>query len=893
MMETMPASKVDRMLAEVVARATDVLPLDAGGIALYDQVTQTLSFKVYISGGELQFDYFPRIAVDEGIVGRVAQTRQPQLVSEIEPGSDRLKLNPNTRAELAVPLIFDDHLLGVFKIESDVSDAFTETHLRILSGLAQEAVVVLGDYLSPVMLRQSEAFRRIAALSVATFDFDELCSSVTREIAGLLNVGGVLFFFPDADGKMLRVHDTSAYGEMPPDDVHAWSLSSDSLVVQVFKSHKPFFTREAAKYLGLPADLGIEQILMVPLLARGETLGVLAVANPEGDDFDPGYLDILQPVADHIALTIQNARLFDAERRRADMMALINQIGHRITARLDLDDLMLEIAEAIHKKLGYSAVHLLTLEPDRCLVVRAVAASPAHPVEVGFTFSADRGVSGRALRTQQGQLVPDVRRDPDYFMPDSFDEYKSCFTVPLKFADQVLGVLDILSTRYNAFDGVDREAIETLANQVAIVIDNAMHYAREHRRRELAERHQAAAQVISRQLQLHALLNLAVREASRLFDLPAAAIMSFDPDTQTLYGNAAYGLSPEYMRLRRVQVEELPDWAIRETGQILYYADLREIAGDDPEQIGLIEQEDLTSMLAVPMKKGTKYIGSLNLYARGAPRTFSEGEIEVAQLFANRVAIAIDNVRLFEALEVHAQELSQANRLKSEFLANISHELRTPMNAIIGFSEAMMNGLYGSVTEKQIDRLGSILRNARNLLNLIEDLLDISRIGANRLQLNYEAVPIFHELKAAIERYRPKLDEKGLEMRVDIDHLPPVRGDVVRLRQVLDNLFSNAIKFTEEGYVGIQAYVHRHDGRAWVRCAVKDSGIGISLQDQAIVFDEFRQVDGTTTREYGGTGLGLAITKKLVEMMGGKIWVTSDGVPGEGSTFTFELPVVT
>ncbi|MBN1285285.1 MAG: GAF domain-containing protein [Anaerolineae bacterium] len=887
---------VDYLLAQIVAQAKAVIPFDSGGIALYDRASRMLTPTFYITGGDFETHRSSRVSIDAGIVGRVARTRRPALVPDVRTDPDYITFNIHTRAELAVPLIFEDHLLGVFNLESNTVGAFTREHLEALGALAGQAAAAIGNDLLlrrvHEQLRQGEAFRRVAALAASTLDLDELFALVTREIIDLMQVRDAMFFFPEGAGETLRLHPASAREPERPGVVRGWPPDEDNLVVQVFNTRQAFVTNNAAKYL-VNTMPGIQKIIAAPLVAHDEALGVLAVANPFVGDFEDAHVTILCTIADQVALSIQNARSFAAAHRRAHVMALINEIGRQITVRLDLGELMVELVEAIHDKLGYGAVHLLTLEPEHKLVVRAsAAADPAHRLAEGAVLAADRGAVGRALHSRQCQLVPDLAHAPDDAVPEAIAAYRSRLAAPLVLGEQVLGVLDILSARPGAFDAADGEMIETLAGQVASVMNNAAHYARGQRRRQLGERYQAAAQAVSRQLQLYALMNVITKEAAGLFDLPAASLMSFDPDSQTLYGSAAYGLSTEYLRQRQVSVTDLPDWAERRAGQVTYYPDRRVYAHDD-EQLDLIEREGLSSMLAAPLCKGAQYTGSLDFYARGEPRVFSEDEVEIARLFANRVAIALENARLFEALEVHAQELSQANRLKSEFLANVSHELRTPMNAIIGFSEAMSNGLYGPVAEKQADRLDTILRNARGLLALIEDLLDISRIGAGHLHLSYEAVPIYREIKEAVERHKAGVGAKGLALRVNLDALPPVRGDVVRLRQVLDNLISNAVKFTHEGYVEVRARVHQHDGRTWVRCTVEDSGIGIARQHQAMIFDEFRQVDSSSTREYGGTGLGLAITKKLIEMMGGQIWVSSEGAPGKGSAFMFELPVVT
>jgi len=252
-------------------------------------------------------------------------------------------------------------------------------------------------------------------------------------------------------------------------------------------------------------------------------------------------------------------------------------------------------------------------------------------------------------------------------------------------------------------------------------------------------------------------------------------------------------------------------------------------------------------------------------------------------------------------------ELRAASRYKSEFLANMSHELRTPLNSIVGYSELLLKGLYGDLTSKQVDRVEKIFRNGHNLLALINDILDLSKIEGGRVDLNLRTIQLSAMIDGLIATVEPLANGKPLELYADIDMpLHPVMADELRIRQVFINLLGNAIKFTPSGHVRITARnVTVTDGksadfalpargwledRTWVVLGVEDTGIGVPLDEQATIFEEFRQADGTVTREYEGAGLGLAIAKKLVELHAGRIWVTS--APGAGSTFYVALPAV-
>jgi signal transduction histidine kinase len=290
-------------------------------------------------------------------------------------------------------------------------------------------------------------------------------------------------------------------------------------------------------------------------------------------------------------------------------------------------------------------------------------------------------------------------------------------------------------------------------------------------------------------------------------------------------------------------------------------------------------------LLAVPLLHQQEVIGAL-IVRRKRVGAFAEDTVSLLQSFAAQSAVAIQNARLFREIEQKSGELAEASRHKSEFLANMSHELRTPLNAVLGYAELIQDGIYGEVPVKMADVLERIQQNGRHLLGLINDVLDLSKIEAGQLTLSpveYSMRELVLDVVSATEALAA---EKKLALEVEVPaDLPRGRGDERRLTQVLLNLVSNAIKFTEAGSVRIRAKVE--DGTFVV--AVSDTGVGIAEGDRERIFEEFQQVDSSSTRRKGGTGLGLAIARRIVELHGGRIWV--DSAPGEGSTFAFTLPL--
>jgi signal transduction histidine kinase/CheY-like chemotaxis protein len=295
------------------------------------------------------------------------------------------------------------------------------------------------------------------------------------------------------------------------------------------------------------------------------------------------------------------------------------------------------------------------------------------------------------------------------------------------------------------------------------------------------------------------------------------------------------------------------------------------------------------AILAVPLHREERILGGL-VVIRKTPGQFSTEVIDLLTTFATQSALAIQNARLFREIEDKGRELEIASRHKSAFLANMSHELRTPLNAIIGVTEMLLEDAQAAAQPDQIEAHERILRAGRHLLTLINDILDLSKIEAGKVELSLESVALAPLIEDVVATIRPLAAKNANLVEVECPaEVGVIRADPTRLRQSLLNLASNASKFTERGRVRI-AVTRRPDGggRDWVSMAVSDTGIGMTAEQMGRLFEEFTQADASTTRKYGGTGLGLAISRRLCRMMGGDITVAS--VPGQGSTFTIRLP---
>lgn len=290
------------------------------------------------------------------------------------------------------------------------------------------------------------------------------------------------------------------------------------------------------------------------------------------------------------------------------------------------------------------------------------------------------------------------------------------------------------------------------------------------------------------------------------------------------------------------------------------------------------------------MRIGSRVIGAIDIQSK-QPDVFTEDEVSVLQTLADQIAVAIDNARSFELSQQAVLEMREVDRLKSQFLANMSHELRTPLNSIIGFSRVILKGIDGPVTELMQQDLTAIYNSGQHLLGLINDILDLAKIEAGKMELAFDEVNIMDLTNSVMSTMTGLIKDKPIQMKKIIEqNLPTVRADAIRVRQVMINLLSNAAKFTEEGEITVRVGPNLAPGaHGEVLISVTDTGPGISISDQEKLFLPFSQVDASPTRKTGGTGLGLSICQQLINMHGGKIWVESE--IGKGSTFFFTLPL--
>jgi GAF domain-containing protein/anti-sigma regulatory factor (Ser/Thr protein kinase) len=843
-------------------------------------------------------------------LGRMIRDRQPVHIEDLVADAATSQRDPlriatieklGARTFLAVPLLKEGAVIGAVVIYRKEVRPFGEPQIRLLSTFADQAVIAIENVrlfneTKESLERQTATSEILRVIAGSPDDVQPVFDTIVRNAVALCN--GMFANAFRYDGELLHLAASSISAPearkflaesypMPPGktQMSGRAVLAKAVVWMEDALSDPDYDRRHAQVGGWRRMLG------VPMLREGNPIGAIVVAWAEPGAISKVQEQLLQTFADQAVIAIENVRLFNETKEALEQQTAISEILRVISGSpSDVKPVLHAVAERAARICGAQYADIVLVEAQGL----RVAASMGDIGRTGVTeiVPLDRTtVMGRSVIDRIPLHIVDLLTQGDEFprgraMALEYG-HRTILCVPLVRENTALGTIMLRRTEVRPFEEKHIALLQTFADQAAIAIQNVRLF---NETKEALDQQKASAEVlgaISNSIaDTRPVFDKILESCERLFEGHLVGLTLVTDDGKIELG-AYHG--PDYEKLKNVYPLPLSHESGSGTailnGVVGQYPDV-EAAGVPHGVTAGCRTVGMRSIVFAPMLFEARGIGAIWV-GRRHTGAFTEKQIALLKTFADQAVIAIQNARLFREIQEKSAQLEVANKHKSEFLANMSHELRTPLNAIIGFSEALMERMFGEVNDKQADYLKDIHESGRHLLSLINDILDLSKIEAGRMDLELSSFDLPTALSNAMTLIRERAQRHSIDLGLDVDpNLGEFQADERKFKQIMLNLLSNAVKFTPDGG-RVDVCAKKDTDR--IEIAVKDTGIGIAPEDQAAVFEEFKQVGRDQMRKAEGTGLGLALTRRFVELHGGEIRLES--TPGRGSSFTVVLPV--
>jgi GAF domain-containing protein/DNA-binding response OmpR family regulator len=833
------------------------------------------------------------------------------------------------RTVLAVPMLRANELLGVIAVNRHVVRAFTDNQIALMQTFADQAAIAIenarllgelqarNDDLTESLEQQTATAEILRVISRSPTDIQPVLDTVAESAARLCEAQDASIFRRDGDRLLL----VARHGSIPFGAVGATAVAlvtgtvNGRSVLQARTIQVADLQAEAAEYpegVEIARQHGHRTTLSVPLVREGVAIGSISLRRTIVKPFSERRIALLQTFADQAVIAIENVRLFtELQSRNGELRVALEQQTAtsellKVIGRSTFD------LQPVFETLVENAARLC--EAQRAFVHRfdgrvlRIVATHNVPPEVRAFIERNpiapgrHSVAARAALERHSVHVHDARADPEltYGAGNVTAAIRSMLAVPMLRASELLGVIMIYRHEVRPFTDGQIALMETFADQAAIAIENARLVTElQARTGELTRSVQElralgeVSQALSSTLDLETVLNTIVARASQLAGTASCTVYEYDERTEQLVFRATHELAAEVVAVAQrtpIRRGEGAAGRMAVTREPVQIADIAAEGAYSGPLRDVLLRTGARALLAIPLLREDHLIGGLTV-TKQTPGEFPPSVIDLLKTFASQSALAIQNARLFREIEDKGRQLEVADRHKSEFLANMSHELRTPLNAIIGYSEMLQEDADDLGAEQFTDDLKKINAAGKHLLELINAVLDLSKIEAGKMELyleTFEVAGLVRDIAAVVQPLAAK-NANRLQVRCP-DAIGTMRADLTKVRQALFNLLSNACKFTDRGTITLAVAREATGSPDSMVFSVSDSGIGMTPEQLTRLFEVFSQADAATTRKYGGTGLGLALSRRLCRMMGGDVTVESEA--GRGSTFTIRLPAV-
>jgi GAF domain-containing protein len=883
---------------------------------------------------------FPAPPERATFASRVVTMARPQYIADIErdpdapPGLVEFARANGFRSIFAAPMRREDQTIGLIAVTHRDVGGFTPEQGALLQTFADQAVIAIENVrlftelkeknqaltvahaqMTEALDQQTATSEVLKVISRSTFDLDPVLQTLVENAARLCGAqAGLIYRVEDGVFRVAAHYATSpeileVAARVP---IHADRGSATGRAALERRTvHIPDVLADPEYTNEQQQQIGNRTIMAVPMQRQETLLGVFALWKTRVQPFTDKQIELVTTFADQAVIAIENVRLFtELEERNRDLSTALDQQTAtsevlRVLSRspTDIQPVFQAIVESAVRLCHGSTGSIVTAEDEHAHLRADFSFRPEtrDAVRARFPFPLNRDtLVGRAI------LDGEILQVADFEIPGAAPEgartvarmvgYRSGIVTPMFRDSRTIGLIFVGRADPGRFSDDEIRLLRTFADQAVIAIENVRLFTELQARTQELTRSVGqltalgeVGRAVSSTLDLQIVLTTIVGRAVELSGTSGGVIYEYDQATGDFRLRANHQLEVALVELLREAPFRLGEGVTGRAAALRTPIQVRDILTEREFALARIspvaEELGYRSILGIPLLLEDRVVGGLTVW-RKQPGDFAPEVVQLLQTFASQSALAIQNARLFREIEEKSRQLEVASQHKSEFLANMSHELRTPLNAIIGFSEVLSDRMFGELNEKQEEYLKDIYASGTHLLSLINDILDLSKIEAGRMELELIDFDLPTALDNALMLVRERAQRRNLTLHRDVDTgVGQVRADERKIRQVVLNLLSNAIKFTPEGG-RIEVAAVSKDG--FVEVSVSDTGVGIAPQDQEAVFQEFRQV-GTAEKKAEGTGLGLTLCRKFVELHGGRIWVKSQ--LGAGSTFTFTIPV--